>query len=135
MKHFTLKCLAFGALALASSAFADGVPTSAIMGMQLNPIMGSAFTQANTGVSISGYQFVVLSPATCSKNTCTVVLDYMNNDPKTFVVVHEKMANDKETLHAKVITVFQQELYRLTYNQPCNKQMALNVTDMTRVYG
>lgn len=135
MKHITLKCLAFGALALAGSAFAETLPTSDIMGMQLKPIMRDAFSQAGTGVSIAHHQFAVVAPATCAHNTCNVVLDYMNLDPKTFVVVHEKLTGDTETLHAKVVTVFQQELYQVTYLQPCNKKMALTVTNVQRIYG
>lgn len=134
MKHFTVKCLAFGALTLAGSAFAETLPISDIMGMQLKPLMGDAFAQAGTGISIANHQFAVVAPATCARNTCNVVLDYMNLDPKTFVVVHEKLMGDTETMHARVVTVFQQELYRMTYNQPCNKNMALTVTNFQRIY-
>lgn len=133
MKRLLLNCLTAGALAVAGNALAD-VPVNEIMSLQLNPALQDAFAKANTAVTIAGQQFVVIAPATCTQTTCRVVLDYMNTDPKTFVVIHEKESNDKETLHAKVVTVFQQELYQLTYQVPDTRRMALNVVNFKRLY-
>lgn len=135
MKRIALQLLTIGALTLSASAFADGVCTAKFMGAQLKPTMQEAFSQANTSVTIYRQPFIVMAPASCNTKTCTVVLDYMNNDPKTFVVIHEKTLGSEEKVNAKVVTVFQQELYQLTYQVPETKGTALNIVDMRRLYG
>ncbi len=135
MKYFSLKMLTLGSLALAGSAMADNDPvTKALNGLQLNPIMAQAFANANTSITIRNHPFVVLAPATCNVNTCSVVLDYMNNDPKSFIVLHEKVEGDATLIKAKLITIFPQQLYQLTYLNPAIKHVALTVTDIHRIY-
>lgn len=135
MKRFMLKMLTVGTLTLAGSAFADtDVVANSIMNVQLNPIMQDALTAANTSITIRHFPFIVVAPATCVAKTCTVVLDYMYNDPKTFIVIHENNEGNKSIVKAKVITIFPQELYQMSYELPAIKGTALTVTDIHRLY-
>ena len=135
MKRLTLKLITLGALALAGSAFADTDPlANEIMQVQLNPAMKAAFQTVNTNITIHHHAFNVVGPAICDDGMCRVLLDSLHTDPKTFIVIHETTEGDEASVKAKVITIFPQELYELTYLVPEAKNSALTVTNMHRVY-
>ena len=135
MKRLSLTLVTLAALTVAGSALAESdMVANDIMGLQLNPVMHDAFHQGHNQITIQQHPFVVVAPATCAATHCTVILDYLNNDPKTFIVLHEKAEGDETLLKAKVITIFPQQLYQLSYNAPTLNHTALTVTDIHRIY-